>query len=223
MRNDTEKEKAILRAMEYAVPSGKLELATDLLDLYRNDPLVLEVLHEFYSFLPEAREDWIREIRLMGRQQGIFLLMAITGSGGYLYMVSGEGIEFQGSLEAGYLDRELLDFFGFADLEDFRKGCAAPEIYPLYESLQTEREVCPACHAASGELHELGCPVEICPWCGGQLIHCNCRYEKLGLDTITSLEEIDRFERLLNERGRIPYSPEQRPSFADEGPGVVFE
>ncbi len=223
MRGDTAKEKAILRAMEYAVPEGKHEVAADLLDLYRNDPLVLEVLHEFYSFLPEAREDWIREIRLMGRHRGIFLLMAMTGAGGYLYLVSSEGIEFQGSLAAAYLEQELLDFFGFADLESFRQGCADPERYPIYESLQIEQEVCPACHVGSGEMHELGCPVEICPWCGGQLIHCTCRYDRLGLDTITSLDEIDRFEALLNQQGRIPYSPEQRPSFADEGPGVVFE
>jgi hypothetical protein len=65
--------------------------------------------------------------------------------------------------------------------------------------------------------------VEICPWCGGQLVHCDCRFEKLGLDALTTEAELTQFEVLLEERGRIPYSPEQRPAFADEGPGVFLD
>ena len=80
-----------------------------------------------------------------------------------------------------------------------------------------------ACHAAAGEYHELGCPVEICPWCGGQLIHCDCRYEQLGLDGLTTEAELLQFEAVLEERGRIPYSPEQRPSFAGSDPNDVFD
>lgn len=151
------------------------------------------------------------------------MLLAVTGSGGYLYLISSEGVEFNGSLHEGYLDTELLDFFGFESRDSFKKVCAAPEQQPIYKPLQTDEDICPACHAASGEYHELGCPVEICPWCGGQLIRCSCRYDQLQLDAITSEDELARFEVLLDERGRIPYSPEQRPSFADEGSGVVFE
>ena len=65
--------------------------------------------------------------------------------------------------------------------------------------------------------------MEICPWCGGQLIHCDCRFEQMGLDALTSEAELDQFEALLEERGRISFSPEQRPNFADDGPGVVFD
>lgn len=34
--------------------------------------------------------------------------------------------------------------------------------------------VCGDCDAADGEIHELGCDLEDCPCCGGQLITCGC-------------------------------------------------
>lgn len=55
--------------------------------------------------------------------------------------------------------------------------------------------------------------VEICPWCGGQLVHCSCRHDQLGVDSIETEAQLLEFEAILEERGRIPYSPEQRPSF----------
>jgi hypothetical protein len=33
---------------------------------------------------------------------------------------------------------------------------------------------CYVCKAAPGELHEMGCQVELCPYCGHQLISCCC-------------------------------------------------
>jgi hypothetical protein len=212
----------IERAMEYAAPPARMDEAADLCLRFRNDRVALDLLLEFYSFLPEAREDYVRDIRLVARAGGVFLLAAITGESGYLYLVSSEGIEFHGSLAEGYLDRDLLEFFGFATPEMFKKLCLAPENLPPYEPLQVDREICPACHAVSGELHELGCPVEVCPWCGGQLIHCSCRFDKLGTEVIGE-KDLARLEALLNEKGRITYSPDQRPDFVDEGPGVHFE
>ena len=43
------------------------------------------------------------------------------------------------------------------------------------------RGICHDCGALEGELHEYGCDMERCPFCGGQLITCDCAYEKLGL------------------------------------------
>jgi hypothetical protein len=63
--------------------------------------------------------------------------------------------------------------------------------------------------------------VEICPWCGGQLIGCHCRFEQLETDEIADEQDLVRLEELLEQKGRIVYSPEQRPYFADEGPGIV--
>jgi hypothetical protein len=34
--------------------------------------------------------------------------------------------------------------------------------------------LCGDCEAADGEIHDLGCDLEDCPRCGGQLISCGC-------------------------------------------------
>jgi len=83
----------------------------DLLVIFRDDRIVLTVLHEFYSYLPDAEEDWVKELRLVGRKKGVFLLAAVASRDSYLYLVSSEGVEFHGSLLEGYLDNQLLDFF----------------------------------------------------------------------------------------------------------------
>lgn len=224
MLEDLAKKRAYIReAMEYAVTEDDWAGAEDLLDIYREDRIGLALLQEFYSYLPEAREDWVREIRVVNRHRGIFLLAAFTAHDRYLYLVSSEGSEFQGSMADGYLTEELLDFFGYESAEAFAAVCAAPDSLAVYEPVQMDEDVCPACHAEAGELHELGCPVELCPWCGGQLIRCSCRYDQLGLDAIGSEEELLQFEAILEARGRIPYSREQRPSFADDGWQDDFE
>jgi len=212
----------IREAMRYAVPEGRQDEAEDLLLRYREDRFGLALLHEFYATLPEAREDWVREIRVLARKQGVFLLLLITGQAAYMYLISGEGLEFQGQVQDGFLEKELLDYFGYQDLADFRDR-SDPEHLPVYLPLQADQDVCPACHAVTGELHELGCPVEVCPWCGGQLVACSCRFDRLGRERLSGDEDLRRLEVLLDEQGRLPYTPEQRPSFADEGPGIVID
>jgi hypothetical protein len=217
------KRQHIRSLMRYAVPDEEMDAALDLLMIFHDDRIALTVLEEFYSFLPEAQNDWIKELRLIARQQGMFLLVAVASVDAYLYLVSSEGIEFNGKLSEGYLDRDLLDFFDFESATTFQETARNIENFPEYQPLQVDTDLCPACQAATGELHELGCPVEICPWCGGQLIHCSCRFERLGQDEIADEGELLRFEALLEEQGRVAYSPEQRPSFADEGGGVEVE
>lgn len=223
MSNFAEQIQEIKNLMEYAVPESQMEEALDLLDIYRNDRIALGLLQEFYSFLPEAKNDLVREIRLTARRQGVLLLMAVTGEARYFYLVSSEGVEFQGRVAEGVYDNEILDFFGYESREQLQKESREPENYEIYEPMDIDESICPACHAATGELHELGCPVEICPWCGGQMVYCSCRYDQLGVESMSSEEDICRFEEILEERGRIPYSPEQRPSFPDEGPGIIIE
>ncbi len=218
-----EKRKNIRRAMEYAVDGDNMGAASELLIQYRDDRIALELMEAFYSCPPDTKNSYIVEIRTVARGQGMFLLAAVTVESAYLYMLSSEGLEFHGVLEQEYLDQDLLDFFGFVNLDDFRGRCGSLEYLPVYEPLQIDENICPACHAVTGELHELGCPVEMCPWCGGQLIYCPCRFERLDLESLGSETELLRLEELLHEQGRVPYSPEQRPGFLDEGMEGVLD
>lgn len=38
---------------------------------------------------------------------------------------------------------------------------------------------CPDCDAQIGQYHHMGCDLEICPICGGQLLSCKCK--KIGI------------------------------------------
>ena len=68
------------------------------------------------------------------------------------------------------------------------------------------RDTCGDCGAKEGQLHILGCDMERCPFCGGQLFGiclCECVYErleKLGID----VSDKERVEEFLSGK-RIPY------------------
>ena len=77
-----------------------------------------------------------------------------------------------------------------------------------------KRERCGDCHALEGEYHELGCDLERCPFCGGQLISCDCCYEILNIDGSPGTrvyefgitpEQRKQWERALNDKGRVPF------------------
>jgi hypothetical protein len=88
---------------------------------------------------------------------------------------------------------------------------------------ETSVTECPDCGVREGHLHELGCDMESCPFCGAQLISCDCLYDKLGLvdrekydestsflppdiykDGITEEQEAV-WEDLLAKQGRLPW------------------
>jgi hypothetical protein len=63
-----------------------------------------------------------------------------------------------------------------------------------------KRATCPDCGTKEGQLHILSCDQESCPFCGNQLLSCDCRYEKLGIDVSPGT-----WEKLLSRKGRIPF------------------
>ena len=213
-----QRKKAILLLMEYAVPAEQMTEAKELLDRYQTDTVATNLLHTFYSYLPEGLDDTVCELRLLARRQGTFLLAATTLHNSYFYLVTIDKAEFLGDSKNGIWDKEIRDFFELGSREDFLKKTATLTDFPEYTPAHQDEELCPACAAANGEEHVLGCPVEVCPWCGGQLTSCHCRFEQLDRDHLLGEREITGLEEKLKEKGRIPYdSAKHRPAYPTAG------
>lgn len=207
----------IKELMEYGVPEELLPDAYDFLQEFENDVIALNLLQSFYSYLPEGMDDSIKELRLITREEGLFLICAIATRGEYIYLVNHERAEFLGVFNDGINDKEVLDFLGYASKEDADTLFKDSTQHPLYTAAYQNEELCPACSTANGEYHTLGCPVEVCPWCGGQLTGCNCRFTILGKKQITSERDLKKFEEKLSEKGRLAYDAiSQRPTYPSQ-------
>lgn len=81
--------------------------------------------------------------------------------------------------------------------------------------------ICHDCACEEGQLHEYGCDMERCPFCGNQLITCDCCYRSLGFEPdpdhptyglpgdiyengLTD-ELLEKWIEILIVKGRIPY------------------
>ena len=203
--------------MEYAAPADERAKLAAVVDRYGTDIIALKVFHSFYSYLPEAMDDGIVELRRITNRQGVFLFSAKTLLGDYLYLADREKAEFLGALAEGIWDQEILEFFGWRDREGFLKAVAAMEELAAHLPVNEAAELCPVCATANGELHTPGCPVEVCPWCGGQLIHCPCRFDKTGIKEFSQEGHVDAFLAFLDQKGRIPFDArDQRPAYKRE-------
>jgi len=200
--------------MKYAVPEDQVETAEALLEKYDSDIIALNLLHSFYVHLPEGKDDSVMALRLLTRRQGIFLLCASTGNDlHYLYLVNNEAAHIIGTLAEGIVDQQLLDLLGYANNEEVLALTETPEKLQEYEPYTADLNLCPSCYTGEGEFHTLGCPVEICPWCNGQLTYCNCRFEKLGIDAMDKVEQIETLQEMLEEAGRIAFKKEHSPGY----------
>jgi hypothetical protein len=79
-------------------------------------------------------------------------------------------------------------------------------------------ESCRDCGCAVGELHELFCSLERCPFCSNQLVSCRCIVSHLDLSSeeLAALDAYEddqveplrgvlrRWERMLARKGRVP-------------------
>jgi hypothetical protein len=77
-----------------------------------------------------------------------------------------------------------------------------------------EKKHCHDCGVYVGEIHKLGCDMEICPFCLNQLLSCSCVYNILNIDCsegswtycngLTTEQETLWLEK-LEQKKRIPY------------------
>ncbi len=199
-----DRKKAILLLMDFAVNHEDQAQARELLEHYAGDVIALHLLHEFYSYLPEAENDAVRLIRRLDKKGGNFLLAATTVRDTYLYLANSEGAEFLGDHRDGIWDEEVLAYFGY-DRDQALARFAALDSFPAYVPVSLDKSLCLVCAVDQGELHRLGCPLEVCPWCGGQLIQCNCRFSEAGIDRLSSEAQLETFIAALEAKGRIPF------------------
>jgi hypothetical protein len=200
----TDQKNAILLLMDYAVDEEDRAAARELVEHYAGDAIALHLFHEFYSYLPEAENDAIRIIRRLAKKGGNFLLAVTTNRETYLYLCNNEGAEFLGDHRDGIWDEEVLSYFGMSRDESLAKF-ADLDAFPVYVPVSLDKSLCLVCAVEQGEYHRLGCPVEVCPWCGGQLTKCNCRYTEVGVDRFTSEAQLENFIEALEAKGRIPF------------------
>ena len=87
--------------------------------------------------------------------------------------------------------------------------------------MRAEANKCHDCGVKEGEIHHYGCDMERCPFCGCQLLSCDCCYTLLGYEYdrlkplcglpksiyengLTPKQQV-KWELILNKKGRIPY------------------
>jgi len=202
----------------YAVSEEDKDKAHTLVDKYKNNRVALILLKEFYSFLPEAREEAVSRIVRINMHQGVFLLGVSTGNHEYLFYANEEEAGSIGEYQEQGGDEEIFSFFGYSGKRSFLNLHPSMAEFEDFEaSLSINEAFCPVCATAVGEFHHLGCPVEVCPWCLGQLSKCNCRFDQLDKVEMEGDEDLERFERILNEKGRIRFEPGQGPSYPVAG------
>lgn len=212
--------KEITLFMKYAVPDDQLGAAEAVLNKYRNNLQILSLLREYYLALPDAREEPVLRIAKLVQHQGVSLLVVTTSSVSHLYVSSAQQIVWLGEYR-DELEPEVLEYFGFESQENFLKICLpVAQLEECAGNPASEPKTCPACGVTEGEYHILGCLVEICPWCDGQLSKCNCRFEQLEVDAIDEEEQLEEFVELLSAKGRIPFDREQVPFYPGTSRGL---
>jgi len=209
--------KEVFLLIDYGAPEGEADILKEVLERYEGDAIAINLFHNFYSFLPEGREDGITAISRVASRDGAFLFCATTLYNNYLYLATRESTVLLGPFSDGIEDQDLLEFFGWRDDDHFKSLVGDPteleEHLPINDSLN----LCPVCGTGDGEFHTFGCPVEICPWCGGQLTNCECRFIKTGRDQLSRESHLDELLALLEEEGRIRFvAEEHRPGFMTE-------
>lgn len=206
--------------IEYGVLTEEKEKALAVYERYQHSPAAVSLLRCYYSDLPEAREEMAVDLKIVASRQGSDLVVLQSTSHDYLYLHSDNQVVLLGEFKDGVEDESILHYFQFKNRRDFweKTGTQAAALPSMsVPEAPASPVVCVACGVGLGDVHTLGCPVEQCPWCEAQLNRCNCRFDQLGISVIEEEEQLERFEQLLERKGRIPFKVGQNPSYPTAG------
>jgi len=204
--------------IDHTVRESEIAEAKEFLARHDGDGQAMLLIGEYYTNLAEVSDEALLAIKPRRQRRGLGLFVLVTASRRYLAISDGNEARILGEYQVEDLPAELLAHFGFKDNAAFAADCQEAATLSDLRAF-TSQGHCPACGVAEGENHLLGCPVEICPWCDGQLIGCACRFERLGVEEIDE-ERLEIFEDMLEAKGRIPYSREQSPAYPGTSAGL---
>ncbi len=215
--------KEIRLFIRYAVPEEDFDKAVQLVEKYRDDLLILRLLREHYSVLPGDLEERVEQVYSLASKQGVYLIVVSSVSCPFLYLVSMDEVVCLGEY-GRKVAPEVLEYFEYAGQQEFLKDCrSVGQLKEFHKTRVAKKPRCPVCQVVEGELHLLGCVVEVCPWCGGQLTSCNCSFDQLETEEIKDEEQLREFHELLTARGRVPFSRDQVPSYPGTSDGLDVE
>ena len=101
----------IMLFIKYGIKKQDLQIAEDTINSYANNPMVLRVLYDFYSRMPECREEAVSKVSKIISRQVMYLLSVTTENFEYLFFYDGEEAFYLGEKKDGIEDSEILNFF----------------------------------------------------------------------------------------------------------------
>ena len=141
--------------IQYAVQQDEIEPAVELVERFCDEKIILSLFHEYYSTLPEAREEPIKRLAELASRKGVFLFVVSSTNHDYLYVVSGDQVVWLADY-GSEVSVEVLSFFDFQSQADFLKLCVPVQELKEYNGLEESvKDACPACGVLEGEEHFL--------------------------------------------------------------------
>jgi len=129
----------------------------------------------------------------------------------------GEKITDERGEVIGHVQRTDADLTTAEYIKELRKCFEDPDWHQKLQAASgdtDEQNKCGGCGAHEGACHEFGCDMERCPFCGQQLIGCDCVYKILKIDASKGTWTYEngltartrkKWIKRLETKGRVPH------------------
>ena len=108
--------------IQYVVREEEYAEALAVIARYSHHPAAVNVFRNYYSELPEGREEMACDLRVVAEKQGAFIFALKTAAHHYLYFGSDKEVQYIGDYQQGISDEDILLYFGFEDVASFSKN-----------------------------------------------------------------------------------------------------